>query len=342
MTKHFLVVATLAILLLVSCGAPSAAPSATPAAPTARPTPTPANVHSVEHQLIFDAAWQTVNDRYFDPTFGAKDWQAIGDEYRQKLATIQDDETFWLQVLNPMLFELGVSHLFALPAEMAGEIDTLTLATGSLGMDVRLLDGVIVITRVAAESPAAKAGLRPGLVITAVDGKTPSEYAAESLDLPPYNERRRRPRTLEYADELQALIEPLNPTLVYLVQGDVASALERSFKDRGTGFRDYVIQFATGLPLAKRRGWQGYEGMVMYWREFVTLTDELFDRHRIRRIKVDNSTGNWDDCNQQVLDCLAIPLVPELRVSPSDAARLVGLYKDRRTGRQRSGAGLCP
>jgi hypothetical protein len=74
--------------------------------------------------------------------------------------------------------------------------------------------------------------------------------------------------------------------------------------------------------------------MVMYWREFVTLTDELFDRHRIRTIKVDNSAGNWDDCNQQVLDCLAISLVRELRVSPSDAARLVGLYKDRRTDRE--------
>jgi hypothetical protein len=143
-----------------------------------------------------------------------------------------------------------------------------------------------------------------------------------------------RPRTLEYAGELQALIEPLNPTLVYLVQGDVASALERSFKDRGTGFRDYVIQFATGLPLAQRKGWQGYEGMVMYWREFVALTDELFDRHCIRKIRVDNSAGNWDDCNQQVLDCLAIRLVPELRVSPSEAARLVGLYKDRRTDRE--------
>jgi len=141
-----------------------------------------------------------------------------------------------------------------------------------------------------------------------------------------------RSRTLQYADELQAHIEPLNPTLLYLVQEDVASALERSFKDRGTGFRDYVIEFATGWPLAKRRGWQDYEGMVMYWREFVTLTDELFDRHRIRKIRVDNSAGDWDDCNRQVLDCLAIRLVPELRVSPSEAARLVGLYRDRRSG----------
>jgi hypothetical protein len=121
---------------------------------------------------------------------------------------------------------------------------------------------------------------------------------------------------------------------VYLVQGDVARALERSFKDRGTGFRDYVIRFATGLPLAKRRGWQGYEGMVRYWREFVTLTDELFDRHRIRKIRVDNSAGNWDDCNRQVLDCLGIGLVPELRVSPGEAAKLVGLYKDRGSDRE--------
>jgi hypothetical protein len=143
-----------------------------------------------------------------------------------------------------------------------------------------------------------------------------------------------RPRILQYSDKLQALIEPLNPTLVYLVHGDVASALERSFKDRGTGFRDYVIEFVTGLPLAKRRGWQGYEGMVRYWCEFVTLTDELFDRHRTRKIRVDNSAGNWDDCNQQVLDCLAIPLVPERRVSSGEAASLVGLYKDRKSDRE--------
>ncbi|MGD9048596.1 MAG: hypothetical protein PVF77_11125 [Anaerolineae bacterium] len=141
MTRRLLIVATLAILLLPSCGTPPATPTATPA---------PATDHSDDYQLIFDAAWQAVNDNFFDPAFGGKDWQAIGDEYRQKLAAVEDDETFWLEVLNPMLFELGVSHLFALPAEMAGEMDTLTFATGSLGMDVRLLDGVTVITRVVA------------------------------------------------------------------------------------------------------------------------------------------------------------------------------------------------
>ena len=183
MTKRLLTVATLAFLLLLSCGTP-------PATPTA--IPTPSAVYSDDYRLILDAAWQTVNDKYFDPTFGGKDWQAIGDEYRQKLATVQDGETFFLQVLNPMLFELGVSHLAALPAELVREMEPLTFATGSLGMDVRLLDGVTVISRVVAGSPAAKAGLRPGFVITAVDGKTPSEYAAAGLQSPPYNERHQR------------------------------------------------------------------------------------------------------------------------------------------------------
>jgi carboxyl-terminal processing protease len=183
MTRCVLTAATLANLRLLSCGAP-------PAAPTA--TPTPATVYSDDYRLIFDAVWQTVNDEYFDPTFGGKDWQAIGDEYRQKLKTLQDDETFWFQVLNPMLFELGVSHLFALPAELAREIEPLIFATGSLGMDVRLLDRETVISRVVAGSPAAKAGLRPGFVITALDGKTPGEYAADAPQPPPYNERHQR------------------------------------------------------------------------------------------------------------------------------------------------------
>ena len=76
---------------------------------------------------------------------------------------------------------MGVSHLFALPARLAREIARLSFATGSLGMDIRLLDGVTVIARVIAGSPAAKAGLRPGFIIATVDGKTSDEYAAAAL-----------------------------------------------------------------------------------------------------------------------------------------------------------------
>jgi len=167
------------------------------AAPAPTPTPEPAiaietYLTAAERATIFDAVWQTVNDKFFDPTFGGKDWQAIGDEYRQQLATVQDDGTFWFLVVNPMLFELGVSHIAALPVELSSELDTITFATGSLGMDVRLLDGRAVITQVIEGSPAGKAGLRPGFVITSLDDWTLDDFAAYSLQTPPDNERNRR------------------------------------------------------------------------------------------------------------------------------------------------------
>ncbi len=140
-----------------------------------------------------------------------------------------------------------------------------------------------------------------------------------------------REKIVRYADKLQTLIEPLDPTLVYLVQEDIEKALERNFCGRGEGFKNYVIQYATGTPVAKRRGWEGYDGMVTFWRELVAVTDELFHRYRINKIKIDNSAGNWDDCNRQVLECLSIPLIPEQRVSQSEAVGLVGVYEDRKS-----------
>jgi len=191
----------LTLTLLVGCGAP--ATTLTPIQPTEAATPTPIHtpkstpvietrLTTSERATIFDSVWQTVNDNYFDPTFGGKDWQAIGDEYRQQLTTVQDDQTFWFLVVNPMLFELGVSHIAALPAELSNELEPMTFATGSLGMDVRLMDGMAVITQVIEGSPTDEAGLRPGFVITSIDGWTQSDFAANSLQTPPDNERNRR------------------------------------------------------------------------------------------------------------------------------------------------------
>ncbi len=143
-----------------------------------------------------------------------------------------------------------------------------------------------------------------------------------------------RAQIIQYAEVLQALIEPLNPTLVYLVQQDVDKALERNFKDRGKGFEHFVIRLVADLPLAKQRGWQGYEGMVIFWREFVTLTDELFRRFHLSKLEINNSAGEWDNYRRQVMQYLALPLVPERGLSPTEALGLVGRYKDSKSGHE--------
>ena len=195
LSLHLTVCGTILALLMTACL--SLSPTSPPPAPTPTRVPKPTTViqtrlTAAERRAIFDTVWQTMNDEYFDPTFGGLDWQAIGDEYRQRLATVQDDDTFWRQVLNPMLWELSVSHLVALPPELATLIDRMTFATGSLGMDVRLLDGMAVVTQIVEGSPADEAGLRPGFVITSVDGWTLEDIAADSAQTPPDNERHRR------------------------------------------------------------------------------------------------------------------------------------------------------
>jgi carboxyl-terminal processing protease len=158
------------------------------------------------------------------------DWQAIGDDYRQRLATVEDDGTFWFQVLNPMLFELGVSHIGALPAELANELDRMTFATGSLGMDVRLLDAAAVVTQVVEGSPADEAGLRPGFVVTSVDGRTLDDIAAESLQTPPYNERHLRGSA---AQDMRGLL-----------YGDMGSEVALEYLDTDDQPQHVTLQYA--------------------------------------------------------------------------------------------------
>ena len=125
MEKRSIMLFVLCSIFLFGCGRVNAPPP-TPT-PTLQPTPIlETRLTDAERLAIFDAVWQAVNEKYFDPTFGGKDWQAIGVEYRQKLANVDNDVAFWFGVLNPMLFELGVSHLAALPAELANELDHIT------------------------------------------------------------------------------------------------------------------------------------------------------------------------------------------------------------------------
>jgi carboxyl-terminal processing protease len=224
--RRFAALATGALLLTACAAQAATTPTRTPHPPAVIET----RLSAAERLAIFDTVWQTVYDGYFDPTFGGKDWRAIGDEYRQKLATVQDDDTFWRRVLNPMLWELGVSHLAALPPELATLVDRMTFASGSLGMDVRLLDGSAMVTQVVEGSPADEAGLRLGDVVTSVDGWTLEDIAAEGPPSPPYNERKRR------ASAVQGLRD--------LLYGETGTEVVVEYLDAGDRPQRVVLQYA--------------------------------------------------------------------------------------------------
>ncbi|HUT19558.1 MAG TPA: PDZ domain-containing protein, partial [Anaerolineae bacterium] len=137
------------------------------------------------HLECFETVWGTVNEEYYDSTFGGLDWQEVHDRYQPQIAAAEDDGTFY-DLLNQMLHELGVSHIGALPFELVLErwLSPHDFGQGSIGVDVRWLEDEVVVTSVAPGSPAGHAGLRPGFVIRSIDG-VPVDRIAEDTRLVP-------------------------------------------------------------------------------------------------------------------------------------------------------------
>ena len=125
----------------------------------------------------FDKVWKTVNDKHYDPTFGGVDWKKLRSVYEpQALAAGLSDREFH-DVLRRMLGELKLSHFGIYPP--AAEVVAAQTGRGVTGIDVLMLDGVPVINRVDADSPAARAGVKTGQMVTQIDGRTWKDIVAQ-------------------------------------------------------------------------------------------------------------------------------------------------------------------
>lgn len=117
----------------------------------------------------FEDVWQTINDTFYDPTFGGVDWAGVRHELlpRARAAkTVEDVRS----IIRDMIDRLGHSHF-----ELMSDSNALPGA-GSLPIEIRVLASEVVITRVPREGQAASAGLKPGQVLLAVDDVTAESW----------------------------------------------------------------------------------------------------------------------------------------------------------------------
>jgi carboxyl-terminal processing protease len=96
------------------------APAITIASPGLRAQPGEAGPTApapVATDTTFEDAWQTVRDRFYDPSLRGLDWSALRERYRVDAAQATTDEQLAM-VINSMLSELHASHtLFYTQAE---------------------------------------------------------------------------------------------------------------------------------------------------------------------------------------------------------------------------------
>jgi len=125
----------------------------------------------------FTLVWETIRDKYYDPTFGGRDWNALGAKYRPLAAGMKLSGEFHA-LLGKMLAALGRSHLslFAPHQRSASGNPAAVPRMAPPGIKLCAGEGRIFIASVAEDSPAWAAGLRAGFVLTkAGDSPFPAE-----------------------------------------------------------------------------------------------------------------------------------------------------------------------
>jgi len=140
---------------------------------------------------VFDQAWRTVNDNFFDPNFNGVNWPAMREKYGTQAAQARSQEEL-ATVINRMLAELNTSHTrFYTPEETAyyqllgifqprsRDLQRLPksifprgkLEYSGIGIFTQTTNGKTFVTGVMEGSPAAQAGLQTGDEILAADAQ---------------------------------------------------------------------------------------------------------------------------------------------------------------------------
>jgi hypothetical protein len=107
----------------------------------------------------------------------------------------------------------------------------------------------------------------------------------------------------EYAAQVEALVMPLRPALIYFSHRDVAHTVQHFGEieaQRGEDWMDYVARLIARCPYATARHLEGTSGVLAFIRDYKQLTDALLRESRLPRIILKDCSGEWNRCYRQI------------------------------------------
>lgn len=119
-------------------------------------------------KAAIDAVWNTVNDHYYRADLNGVDWRAAREKWQPLALSAATDDLFW-ERLDQMAGELADVHTrVESPKAVAQRKEQQVL---SLGLNIRLIDGALIVLSVHPESDAYWSGVRAGMRLMRIGGK---------------------------------------------------------------------------------------------------------------------------------------------------------------------------
>ncbi|MCW3078927.1 S41 family peptidase [Segetibacter sp.] len=124
--------------------------------------------YTAEREQIYEEAWRTIRDDFYDPKMHGYDWNALHDKYRNRAVYASSANDF-RDMFNYMLGELNSSHMGFVTSERG---ETQKETTGLLGAELLPVAQGMKVIRVIPDAPANRTSSRlfEGDIIYAING----------------------------------------------------------------------------------------------------------------------------------------------------------------------------
>jgi hypothetical protein len=106
---------------------------------------------------------------------------------------------------------------------------------------------------------------------------------------------------VDYSQALEEITRPLTPFLIYFYQQDVDQAIRAIAAKRGQEWVQYQVDWKLQAPYSRRLGLSDLDGLIALYKDYRTLTDDLYARLGIAKLAIENSAQTWAAYNERIL-----------------------------------------
>ncbi|HYO99423.1 MAG TPA: S41 family peptidase [Pyrinomonadaceae bacterium] len=128
--------------------------------------------------IVFDEAWRTIRERYYDPALNGVDWDELRAHLRPLAADAGSEREFYT-ILRRLTSRLRDAHTRVYAPDERFDWQRPTYI--SVGVSLREIAGEIVVTSVERESEAARGGVRVGDELLEIEGEPVAQVFARRL-----------------------------------------------------------------------------------------------------------------------------------------------------------------